>query len=538
MLKIGAGIYKDWKDRLTFKSYKSDWTDALSYRVLPSTIEIFFNNLLPAIAFSQDLSNRTSYQYGINEILLSQGISGLLFGLAGYPLSIVGVSAPSCILCYTIYNIFVDKQTNIPKTKYDDGFEFFPFMFWVYLWSAIFTFLSSIFNFLSFFQYVTVFPCDIFGLFINVVYVVKGCQLLGESFHKNDTLDHVADGFGNITIALCMTFFGLLAKNITSTRLFNHKIRIIIKDYCIVISVIFWSGVIHFGNAFKFVHFEKLNISKSFEPTSKARNSSWLAVNHSISAKYVFLALPFGIIVWILLFFDHNISSLMAQSHEYKLKKKSMYNWDFCLLSVHTFLCGILGLPAGHCLIPQSFIHTETLIIYKDAKKEKKTDEVNADDSANIYISGVVEQRFTNSMQGLLMIVCMCRPFLVCLNQIPQCVLSGLFFILGIGGIQGNAIIARILFLLSDYKTGSLEQVKASKLFLFAMISVFLAVIEVLISQLDYVSIAFPIILIISIFVTFFLKYIFTNEELEILDNKVVSRESIKNLLPENLNHY
>jgi len=141
-------------------------------------------------------------------------------------------------------------------------------------------------------------------------------------------------------------------------------------------------------------------------------------------------------------------------------------------------------------------------------------------------------------MQGLLMIVCMCRPFLVCLNQIPQCVLSGLFFILGIGGIQGNAIIARILFLLSDYKTGSLEQVKASKLFLFAMISVFFAVIEVLISQLDYVSIAFPIILIISIFVIFFLKYIFTNEELEILDNKVVSRESIKNLLPENLNHY
>ncbi|CAI8498909.1 unnamed protein product [Hanseniaspora opuntiae] len=536
MLKIGAGIYKDWRDRLTPQSYKADWTDALSYRVIPSTIEIFLNNLLPAIAFSQDLSNRTSYQYGINEILMSQGISGLLFGLAGYPLSIVGVSAPSCILCYTIYDIFVDKHTNTPKAKYNDGFEFFPFMFWVYFWTALCTCLSSVFNLLSFFQYVTVFPCDIFGLFINVVYVVKGCQLLGESFHKNDSINDVADGFGNITIALCMTFFGLLAKNITSTRLFNHKIRIVIKDYCIFLSVIFWSGVIHFGNAFKFVHFERLNISKSFKPTSDDRKSSWLAVKHDISAKYVFLALPFGIIVWILLFFDHNISSLMAQKREYKLKKKSMYNWDFCLLSVHTFLCGLLGLPAGHCLIPQSFIHTETLIVYKDAKKEKKTDV--PDDSENIYISGVVEQRFTNFMQGLLMIICMCRPFLVCLNQIPQCVLSGLFFILGIGGIQGNAIIGRMTFLVSDYKTGPLKDVKMKKLFAFTMISVAFAVVEVLISQLNYISIAFPLILIISIIVTFFFKYGFTKEELEILDTKVVSRESIKNLLPENLHSY
>ena len=137
-----------------------------------------------------------------------------------------------------------------------------------------------------------------------------------------------------------------------------------------------------------------------------------------------------------------------------------------------------------------------------------------------------------------MMVICMCRPFLVCLNQIPQCVLSGLFFILGIGGIQGNAIIGRIIFVLSDHKTGSLKNIKNSRLLIFIAISVFFAVVEVLISQLNYVSIAFPIILIISIFVTFFFKYIFTNNELEILDNKVVSRESIKNLLPENLKHY
>lgn len=596
MIKPFVGIRKDWQDRLTKKTYLSDWRDAWNYRVLPSTIETFLNNLLPAIAFSQDLFNRTNHNYGLNEILLSQGISGLLFGILGYPLSIVGVSAPSCIICYTIFGIFMDNNSigeiNVPKEKFNDGFNFFGFMFWVYLWTGIITIFTSIMNVVCFFQFVTNFPCDIFGCFINVVYIVKGCELLGLSFKDNATIEDVATGFANITIALCMTIFGVLTKRINETRLFTHDIRIFIRDYSTILSVIFWSGVTHFGNAFKYVNFEKLDISKSFQPSYVGR-TSWLAVDNHLPAKYVFLAIPFGIILWILLFFDHNISSLMAQKTEYKLNKKSMYHWDFCLLSVHTILCGVLGLPAGHCLIPQSFLHTETLLLFKDKNKEEQDEEKGKEDeneneeqsiplddnlsdidqnsntlnlvhrrmehienkhfatsvenlgdkddnnnkvqSKNMYISGVVEQRLTNSLQGLMMIICMCRPFLVCLNQIPQCILSALFFILGINGLLGNTNIQRLIYLVSDVKEGPLKQVSVKKLICFLIITYIFAAGEILVSQLENVSIGFPLVLLLSILVTFGFPKFFNKEELNILDSNVVTKESIKNLLSENL---
>ncbi|OBA26410.1 hypothetical protein HANVADRAFT_40394 [Hanseniaspora valbyensis NRRL Y-1626] len=521
MIKPFVGIRRDWKDRLTKKTYLSDWRDAWNYRVLPSTIETFLNNLLPAIAFSQDLFNRTNHNYGLNEILLSQGISGLLFGILGYPLSIVGVSAPSCIICYTIFGIFMDtnskREINVPKEKFNDGFNFFGFMFWVYLWTGIITIFTSIMNVVCFFQFVTNFPCDIFGCFINVVYIVKGCELLGLSFKGNATIEDVAAGFANITIALCMTIFGVLTKRINETRLFTHDIRIFIRDYSTILSVIFWSGVTHFGNAFKYVKFEKLDISKSFQPSYVGR-TSWLAVDNHLPAKYVFLAIPFGIILWILLFFDHNISSLMAQKTEYKLSKKSMYHWDFCLLSVHTILCGVLGLPAGHCLIPQS---------------DKDDNNNNKVPSKNMYISGVVEQRLTNSLQGLMMIICMCRPFLVCLNQIPQCILSALFFILGINGLLGNTNIQRLIYLVSDVKEGPLKQVSVKKLICFLIITYIFAAGEILVSQLENVSIGFPLVLLLSILVTFGFPNFFNKEELNILDSNVVTKESIKNLLSE-----
>ncbi|XBW37392.1 hypothetical protein QEN19_002972 [Hanseniaspora menglaensis] len=578
MLTPFIGIRRDLKDRFTLQDYISDWKDALNYRVVPATLETFLNNLLPAIAFSQDLFNRTNHTYGLNEILLSQGVSGLLFGLFGYPLSIVGVSAPSCMICYTIFEIFMNKngELNIPKDHFNDGFDFLGFMFWVYLWCGIITIVSSVFNMVSFFRVVTLFPCDIFGLFINVVYVVKGCELLGLSFSSNRTFEDVATGFANITIAICMTVFGILAKRITETRLFTHNGRIFIRDYSTVTSVIFWSGVIHFGNAFKFVSFEKLFISKSFDPTYIER-TNWLAIDRHLPAKYVFLALPFGVILWILLFFDHNISSLMAQKADYKLKKKSVYHWDFCILSIHTIICGVLGIPAGHCLIPQSFLHSETLLVFDDCfKKTKeedhlflsesvdnsKTEDTHEDsqlvnrkfsgkqsdnteaqctnfeeprDFKNVVITGVVEQRLTNSLQGLMMIICMCRPFLICLHQIPQCVLAALFFILGINGIVDNTNIRRLAYLLSDVKDGPLNQISNKKIIAFLCITFFFAAGEIIVSQLDKVAIGFPLVLLLSIIVTYFLPKIFTKTELNVMNANVVTSESIKNLLPENL---
>ena len=61
-----------------------------------------------------------------------------------------------------------------------------------------------------------------------------------------------------------------------------------------------------------------------------------------------------------------------------------------------------------------------------------------------------MEQRFSNLAQGLLTLGTMTGPLLIVLHLIPQGVLAGLFFVMGVQALEGNGITLKILFLLKD----------------------------------------------------------------------------------------
>ena len=509
----GKGIFLDLKDRLPL--YKQDWIDSFDYRVIPSVIETYFNNLLPALAFAQDMFDRTNNAYGVNEVLLSSAMAGIVFGLiSGQPLCIVGVTGPISIFNYTVYEIIKPLNT-----------DYFGFMFWVCIWSMILHFIIALTNLVGLLQYVTTFPCDIFGLFINIVYIQKGIQILTRQFKIQDNNDNMnlSSGFASIVVSLLMMIFGVIFKQFTRTPLLNHTIRTFISDYSTALSVLFWSAFTHFGGYLNDIQFAKLPITKSFFPTSKTMRdpTTWLAY-HSISTRDIFTALPFGIILTILFYFDHNVSSLMAQRHQYKLTKPSAFHYDFFLLGVTTGVAGVLGIPAPNGLIPQAPLHTESLLVR------------DIDGS----VIRCVEQRFTNTVQGLLLLGTMTRPLLICLHQIPQAVLSGLFFIMGIGGLTDNVIISRIIWLFSDPKRKDkslpLNSIRNKSLVVFLVFSLCGFVGEFAITN-TIAAIGFPLVLLLTVIVSFAFPHIFTREELEILDPHVAKRFTIKNLLMENL---
>lgn len=110
------GMVNDVKRRAPY--YWSDWTDAWDYRVVPATVYMYFakyacsdwlnqplllrrtvsfaNNqcsILPALAFSLDMFEKTSQSYGVNEVLLASVLGAFVFSLfAAQPLVIVGVT--------------------------------------------------------------------------------------------------------------------------------------------------------------------------------------------------------------------------------------------------------------------------------------------------------------------------------------------------------------------------------------------------------------------------------------------------------------
>jgi hypothetical protein len=65
-------------------------------------------------------------------------------------------------------------------------------------------------------------------------------------------------------------------------------------------------------------------------------------------------------------------------------------------------------------------------------------------------VDHVVEQRVSNLAQGILTLGAMTGPLLAVLHLIPQGVLAGLFFVMGVQALEGNGITLKILFLCKD----------------------------------------------------------------------------------------
>lgn len=424
---IGTGIYNDVKNRL-IRYYISDIKDGITYRTIPSTIFIFFTNLLPAIAFAQDMFDHTNNSYGLNEVLLASAMGGIVFGLiGGSPLCIVGVTGPISIFNYTVYEIIEPM-----------GIPYFQFMCWICLWSMLFHFILAICNTTNFMRYVTKFSCDVFGFFINIVYIQKGIQILSNQFKIKD----VSSGFASVVVALVMALFGVAAHMFgTKSHYMSRSFRIFVKDYSTPLCVVFFTGFIHFGGYLNDVDFAKLPITKSFRPTDIAhREADWfIRFWKGVTVGNVFLAIPFAILLTALFYYDHNISSLMCQSSEFPLKKPASFHYDLFLLGITTGVAGLLGIPAPNGLIPQAPLHTYSLCIYEYDEKLG----INK-------ISRVVEQRLTNTLQGLMTIGMMTRPLLVVLGTIPQCVLAGLFWIMAITTIDETDVAKRMRFLFLD----------------------------------------------------------------------------------------
>jgi boron transporter len=140
----------------------------------------------------------------------------------------------------------------------------------------------------------------------------------------------------------------------------------------------------------------------------------------------------------------------------------------------------------------------------------------------------VVEQRVSNLAQGLLTLGTMTGPLLVVLHLIPQGVLAGLFFVMGVQALEGNGIRLKILFLCKDRNlTPASEPLKRIRRRLAIWVFVAIQLIgfgaTFAITQ-TIAAVGFPIIILLLIPVrTFLLPRWFSDEELRVLDAPTAS---------------
>ncbi|KAK4932268.1 hypothetical protein LTR66_015986, partial [Elasticomyces elasticus] len=424
MLRPGRGMYYDVRRRLPF--YWSDITDGFNYRTFAATVRMYFVNLLPALAFQLDMTRQTGGYFGVNEALFASALAAIVFSTLGaQPLTIVGITGLISLFNYTIYAIAERQHVA----------HLYPeFICWVSIWAAVTHWIASLGNLCDYMRYITDFSSNCFGAYVGIIYMIKGVEELIDEF----TISTPAAGFLGIVVALCywFTVYGLELTG--GTILFSPVLRKVLSDYAYPIATIFWTGFVHIPGTLKRVGVPRLPVTRAFHPTV---DRSWIVPFWNLPAKWVFVALPIGILLTMLFYYDHNVSSLSAQAKQFPLKKPAGFHWDFFLLGCTSFISGILGLPLPNGLVPQAPVHTDACTDYKDHLTI--THLTSPSDPSNpieihekvVVPEDVKEQRVSHFLMGLGIVGTMTGPLLAALHTLPRALFAGVFFVVGFGGL-------------------------------------------------------------------------------------------------------
>jgi len=422
--------------------YLSDWTDAYTRKVVSSALFMFFTSIAPGITFSALLGDQTRVdgraQLGPVEVILSTAVTGSIFAIfGGQPLVIVGVTGPVTIFTIAVFNIS-DAL----------GIDFLPFYCWVQIWAALMHMGLAASNACSLITLVTRYSCETFGMLIAVIYIYNGLRNLITYFVDLDPQPALL----SLVVGLGTTWLALLLTSARSWSILNRTARTLLADYGATASIFFFCFVPYMGANYDLTpaaHGDNitastiatLDVPDAVEPSA---DRGWLINPADCPAWAIVLAIVPALILTVLFFFDHNVSSLLAQAPEFGLKKGTAYHWDFFVIGVQMLVTGLLGIPPVNGLIPQAPLHTDSL-----CEKEWRTRPAghSAHDKVEV-ITHCHEQRVSGLAQAVLIGLTLCA--LTVLGYIPIAALDGLFIYMGIASFGGNSFYQRLVLFITD----------------------------------------------------------------------------------------
>ncbi|XP_076313061.1 electroneutral sodium bicarbonate exchanger 1-like isoform X11 [Tachypleus tridentatus] len=458
--RLFGGLINDIKRKKFW--YLSDFKDALALQTVASVFFLYFACIAPIITFGGLLGEATDSRLAAMESLLSGAINGLLYGLfSGQPLNILGSTGPVLVF-----------ETIVFSFCRDHGLEYLPLRLWIGLWTSAILMVLVAFDASALVCYITRFTEENFATLISIIFIYKAIE----------------------------------------------KIRAVISDFAVVIAIM----VMTITDMCVGLNTPKLEVPHKFEPTWKGRG--WLIPWFGSNPWWTSLAaIGPALLATILIFMDQQITAVIVNRKENKLKKGCGYHLDLFVLSIQIAICSILGLPWFVAATVLAMTHVNSL------KMESET----AAPGEKPHFLGVREQRVTHLLIFILMGLSVF--FTSVLKFIPMPVLFGVFLYMGFSALKGLQLFDRILILFMPQKYQPdlmfLRSVETLRVHLFTAIQLACLVALWVIKSYKPISIAFPLMLVVMIFIRKLLDFIFTQRELKILDD--VMPESTRKKLEE-----
>ena len=273
-------------------------------------------------------------------------------------------------------------------------------------------------------RYVTTFSTEIFSLLNSIIYFHKALQELQRAHDVRSFTAFLYAVIGAVGTMMTAIF---LSSAESWKPLFPRRLRMFLNQYSAAISIIIFVGLPHMG---ELAELDSLNlqVSTTFRPTNPER-SRFLVEFWNLPVEWILVALVPGLIITVLFFFDHEVSSIICTIDRYGIKKPGGFSWDIALLGVTTVLSGILGIPPANGLLPQAPLHSESLM-HTEVEQEQVI--INGEErTVSHEICCVFEQRWSSILHAGAILSFISPPFQRVLGLTPLSVLAGLFLFLG-----------------------------------------------------------------------------------------------------------
>uniref|UniRef100_A0A1A7XP94 Anion exchange protein n=1 Tax=Iconisemion striatum TaxID=60296 RepID=A0A1A7XP94_9TELE len=558
--RIFGGLILDIKRKAPF--YWSDIRDSFSLQCLASILFLYCACMSPVITFGGLLGEATKGNISAIESLFGASLTGVAYSLfAGQPLTILGSTGPVLVFEKILFKFCNDYSLSYLSLRTSIG-----------LWTAFLCAVLVATDASSLVCYITRFTEEAFAALICIIFIYEALEKLfhlGEYFPVNmhNSLDnltfyscqcsppvnasdqlmqrwnqtgyHSSDSipWSSLNVSMCKwlhgefvgpacghhgpyipdvlfwsiilfftTFFlSSFLKQFKTDRYFPTKVRSTISDFAVFITIMVMVLVDYLMG----IPSPKLNVPDRFEPTSK--NRGWLMDPLGENPWWTLLvaALP-ALLCTILIFMDQQITAVIINRKEHKLKKGCGYHLDLLIVSVMLGVCSIMGLPWFVAATVLSISHVNSLKVESGCSAPGEQPK----------FLGIREQRVTGFMIFVLM---GCSVFMTSvLKFIPMPVLYGVFLYMGASSLRGIQFFDRLRLFGMPAKHQPdfiyLRHVPLRKVHLFTIVQLSCLVLLWVIKT-SRAAIVFPMMVLALVFIRKLLDLIFSKRELSWLDD-------------------
>ncbi|XP_017338339.1 solute carrier family 4 member 1b (Diego blood group) [Ictalurus punctatus] len=529
-----GGLIRDLRRR--YKHYKSDITDARNAQVLAAVIFIYFAALSPAITFGGLLADKVDNMMGVSELMLSTAVQGVIFCLiSAQPVLVIGFSGPLLVFEEAFYGFCKSRDI-----------EYIVGRVWIGVWLVVIVMLMVAIEGSFLVRFISRFTQEIFSILISLIFIYETFAKLGSIFKAhplNLNYEHlntsVADPWhpivfhqttvnnstGNITtvttiryraypntalLSMCLMFgcfsIAYFLRMFKNGYFLPGKVRRLMGDFGVPIAIFLMVAV---DISINDTYTQKLVVPKGLQVSNPAMRG-WLinpmGEHKPFPTWMMFACAVPAILVFILIFLESQITTLIVSKPERKMVKGSGFHLDLLILVCMGGFSAFFGMPWLSAATVRSVTHANALTVMSKGPKPE--------------IEKVLEQRISGVLVALLVgLSILMEPIL---KMIPMAALFGIFLYMGVTSLSGIQLWDRMLLLLIPKKYHPNEpyaqRVKMSRMHMFTGIQIVcLAVLWIVKSSL--VSLALPFILILTIPLRVFLsRRVFTKLEMKCLD--------------------